>query len=56
MAYIINVPDIEAPYMQQFSWPAILRALGQQKRFVQLQRYIAANPIPQLVCVTDDTF
>ena len=53
---ICNVPDIEAPRMQQLSWSAILGALGQQGSFVQLQRYIAANPIPQLVSVPDDTF
>ena len=42
--------------MQQFSWPTIFRALGQQRSFVQLQRYIVTNPIPELVCVADDTF
>ena len=51
-----NVPDIETTFLQQFSWPTILRALGQQRSFVQLQRYIATHPIPELVCVADDTF
>ena len=50
------MPDIEALHMQQLSWPAILRALGQQRSFIQLERYIVAKPIPQLVCVPDDTF
>ena len=51
-----NVPDIETPFMQQFSWPTIFRAFSQQRSFVQLQRYITTNPIPELVCVADDTF
>ena len=42
--------------MQQFSWPARPRALCQQRSFFQLQRYIAANPIPQLAIVADDSF
>ena len=53
---IHKVPDIEEPCMQQFSWPARLRALCQQRSFFQLQRYIAANLIPQLAIVADVTF
>ena len=53
---ICNLPHIEEPCMQQLSWPAILRALAQQGSFFQLQRYIAANPIPQLAIAADDTF
>ena len=51
---ICNIPDIrneaeiELPHMQHVTWPARLRALGQQRSFVQLQRYISANPIPPL--------
>ena len=42
--------------MQHLSWSAILTALCQQRSFFQLQRYIAANPIPQLANAADDTF
>ena len=41
--------------MQYLSWYAILTALHQQRSFFQLQRYIAANPIPQLANAADDT-
>ena len=53
---LCNLPHIEEPCMQQLSCPAILRALAQQRSFFQLQRYIAANPIPQLAIAADDTF
>ena len=51
---IHNLPKTAQPRMATLNWPAILRALGQQRSFVQLQRYIRANPIPEIVCVASD--
>ena len=50
------MPDIDQPRIENLNWSAILRALGQQRTFVQLQQYINANPIPEMICVANDNF
>ena len=40
--------------VQPINWPSILQALAQQQSFVQLRRYVNANPIPDLICQPDD--
>ena len=53
---ICNLPKTAQPQMATLNWPAILRALGQQRSFAQLQRYIRANTTPEIVCVANDNF
>ena len=40
--------------VQTINWPSILQALAQQQSFMQLRRYVNANPIPDLICQPDD--
>ena len=42
--YVIYTQPVQP--RRQVNWDAILRALGQQKTFVQLQHYITENPLP----------
>ena len=43
-----NIAEIPVPVPRQYqvNWDTILRALVQQRTFVQLEHYITANPIP----------
>ena len=43
---IHNLPEETAQPRGAVNWDAILRALGQQRTFVQLQHHITCNPIP----------
>ena len=47
--------DEVKPRAQPLNWSAILRALSQQRTFVQLQRYVFNNPIPDLICGLNDS-
>ena len=47
--------DEVKPRAQPLNWSAILRALSQQRTFVQLQRYVFNNPIPDLICGPNDS-
>ena len=49
-----NLPEETAQPRRAVNWDAILRALGQQRTFVQLQCYITCNPIPDCNYVADN--
>ena len=50
---IFNLPD-DVQQRRALNWDAILRALAQQRTFVQLEHYIRANPIPDCNCVANN--
>ena len=45
---------VPVPRQCQLNLDAILRALSQQRIFVQVEHYITANPIPDCNCVAND--
>ena len=49
-----NLPEDTAQPRRAVNWDVILRALGQQRTFVQLQHYITCNPIPDCNYVADN--
>ena len=53
---IHNIPEIpvNVPRQCQLNWDAILRALAQQRTFVQLELYITENPISDCNYVVND--
>ena len=53
-ADIRNMSAVDHARVQPINWAIILQALAQQRSFVQLRRYINANPIPGLFCQPDD--
>ena len=51
---ICNMPTVDLARVQPINWALILQVLAQQSSFVQLRKYINANPIPDLICQPDD--